>query len=90
MREFNITKILDALNKFKNIIINTQIIDFLEMDLKSEILSNSNLVSTIKYNKSIKSIKSLKNLNIVKRKHIKNGKIKVNIKLSIVLNNNNF
>ena len=36
--------------------------------LKSDILSNSNLVSTIKYNKSIKSIKSLKNLNIVNLK----------------------
>ena len=48
MREFNITKILDALNKFKNIIINTQIIGFLEMDLKSEILSE---IKFKKYNK---------------------------------------
>ena len=36
--------------------------------LKSDILSNSNFVSTIKYNKSIKNIKSLKNLNIVNLK----------------------
>ena len=49
IREFNITKILDALNKFRNIIINTQIIDFLKTDLKSDIYS---MIRFKKYEKS--------------------------------------
>ena len=39
IKEFEIQNILDALNKLKNILINSQIMEFLKQDVKNEILS---------------------------------------------------
>ena len=48
IREFKTTKLLKALKKLKNIIINSQIMNFLKQDLKKEILS---LIRFSKYSK---------------------------------------